>query len=125
MASWSGGNIIALRRPDCPKGGIISLEPGGQFELSGAPLATLHETCEELRQHLHRGAEVGDELGIGFLGLGFSPKWTLAETPVMPKGRYAHHAALHAEGGQARPRHDVPHLRPCRSISTSPTKPTW
>jgi len=90
--AWDGvlehGNIIALRRADCPKGGIISLEPGGQLELSGAPLATLHETHEELRQHLIEVREIGGELGIGFLGIGFSPKWTLAETPVMPKARY-------------------------------------
>ena len=66
----------------------VSLEPGGQLELSGAPLETVHETYEELRQHLVEVAEVGGELGIGFLGLGFSPKWTLAETPVMPKQRY-------------------------------------
>jgi glutamate--cysteine ligase len=82
------GNIIALQRANCPKGGAISLEPGGQLELSGAPLATLHETSEELRHHLLEVSEVGGELGIGFLGLGFSPKWTLAETPVMPKARY-------------------------------------
>ena len=82
------GNIIALRRKDCPKGGAVSLEPGGQLELSGAPLETVHETYEELRQHLAEVGEVGGELGIGFLGLGFSPKWTLAETPVMPKERY-------------------------------------
>ena len=89
---WDGvverGHIIALRRADCPKGGVVSLEPGGQLELSGAPLATVHETYEELRQHLIETKEVGGELGIGFLGLGFSPKWTLAETPVMPKERY-------------------------------------
>jgi len=83
------GNVIALRRQDCAKGGAISLEPGGQLELSGAPVETLHETNEELRQHLAEVSEVGGELGIGFLGLGFSPKWTLAETPVMPKERYA------------------------------------
>ncbi len=82
------GNIIALRRKDCPKGGAISLEPGGQLELSGAPLETVHQTQEELRQHLVEVGEVGRELGIGFLGIGFSPKWTLAETPVMPKERY-------------------------------------
>lgn len=87
-AVTENGNIIALRRKDCPKGGSISLEPGGQLELSGAPLETLHETYEELRQHLVEVGEVGGELGIGFLGLGFSPKWTLAETPVMPKERY-------------------------------------
>ncbi|MGE5260093.1 MAG: glutamate--cysteine ligase [Actinomycetota bacterium] len=82
------GNIIALRRKDCPKGGSISLEPGGQLELSGAPLNTVHQTQEEIRQHLAEVSEVGKELGLGFLGLGFSPKWTLAETPVMPKERY-------------------------------------
>jgi glutamate--cysteine ligase len=89
---WDGvverSNIIALRRSDCPKGGVVSLEPGGQLELSGAPVASVHETYEELRQHLIEVKEVGGELGIGFLGLGFSPKWTLAETPVMPKERY-------------------------------------
>ncbi|MGC1712725.1 MAG: glutamate--cysteine ligase, partial [Methyloceanibacter sp.] len=82
------GSIIALRRKDCPKGGAVSLEPGGQLELSGAPLETVHQTQEELRQHLVEVGEVGRELGIGFLGLGVSPKWTLAETPIMPKERY-------------------------------------
>jgi glutamate--cysteine ligase len=82
------GNIIALRRKDCPKGGSVSLEPGGQLELSGAPLDTVHQVQEEIRQHLVEVREVGKELGLGFLGLGFSPKWTLAETPVMPKERY-------------------------------------
>ena len=82
------GNIIALRRKDCAKGGAISLEPGGQLELSGAPLETVHETYEELRQHLFEVREVGEERGIGFLGIGFSPKWTLRQTPMMPKERY-------------------------------------
>jgi glutamate--cysteine ligase len=82
------GKIIALSRKDCPKGGAISLEPGGQLELSGAPLKTVHETYEELRQHLGEVGETGGELVIGFLGIGFSPKWTLAETPMMPKERY-------------------------------------
>ena len=82
------GNIIALRRKDCSRGGAISLEPGGQLELSGAPLETVHQTGEEIRQHLAEVGEVAGYLGIGFLGLGFSPKWTLAETPVMPKERY-------------------------------------
>jgi len=66
----------------------VSLEPGGQLELSGAPLDTVHQMQEEIRQHLAEVGEVGKELGLGFLGLGFSPKWTLAETPVMPKERY-------------------------------------
>jgi len=82
------GNIIALQRRDCPKGGAITLEPGGQLELSGAPLENVHETYEELRQHLAEVREAASDLGIGFLGIGFSPKWTLAETPVMPKERY-------------------------------------
>lgn len=82
------GNIIALKKPAGVAGGTISLEPGGQFELSGAPLATVHETCAETGVHLREVLRVGEPLGIGFLGLGFSPKWTLAETPLMPKPRY-------------------------------------
>jgi glutamate--cysteine ligase len=83
---YEGENIIALADP---KGlGSISLEPGGQFELSGAPLPSVHDTCEEVNDHLNQVREIGDRLGIGFLGLGASPVWTRAETPVMPKGRY-------------------------------------
>jgi glutamate--cysteine ligase len=82
-----GGRIIGLY--DVTGGGAISLEPGGQFELSGAPVETLHQTCSELYAHLAQVREVAEPLGIGFLGLGASPKWTLAETPVMPKQRYA------------------------------------
>ena len=81
-----GGNIIGLH--DATGGGAISLEPGGQFELSGAPLETIHQTCSEVHAHLAQVREVADPLGIGFMGLGMSPKWTLAQTPVMPKGRY-------------------------------------
>ena len=84
-----GDRIIALKRPDGVHGGTISLEPGGQFELSGAPLRTLHETCREAGEHFREILSVGEALSIGFLGLGFSPKWTLAETPRMPKDRYA------------------------------------
>jgi glutamate--cysteine ligase len=86
-----GAHLIALSDPT--GAGSISLEPGGQFELSGAPLETLHDTCEEVHDHLAQVREVGDALGIGFLGIGVSPKWTRAETPVMPKGRYAIMAA--------------------------------
>ncbi|MCH9765182.1 MAG: glutamate--cysteine ligase [Alphaproteobacteria bacterium] len=82
------GNIIALKKAPGEAGGTISLEPGGQFELSGAPLATVHETCAETGAHLREVLRVGELLGIGFLGLGFSPKWTLKETPLMPKPRY-------------------------------------
>jgi glutamate--cysteine ligase len=94
------GNIIALRRKDCPKGGAITLEPGGQLELSGAPLENVHETYEELRQHLAEVHEASNELGIGFIGLGFSPKWTLAETPMMPKERYRIMARYMPKRGQ-------------------------
>jgi glutamate--cysteine ligase len=69
-------------------GGAISLEPGGQFELSGAPLETIHETAGEIEAHLRLTREIGEPLGIGFLALGMSPKWSLAETPAMPKSRY-------------------------------------
>ena len=83
---YEGEHIIALSDP---KGlANISLEPGGQFELSGAPLESVHDTCMEVNEHLQQVREIGDKLGIGFLGLGASPKWTRAETPVMPKGRY-------------------------------------
>ncbi len=73
---------------DVTGGGAISLEPGGQFELSGAPLETIHQTCIELGAHLAQLKQVADPLGIRFLGLGMSPLWSLAETPVMPKSRY-------------------------------------
>jgi glutamate--cysteine ligase len=84
-----GDNIIALKRPAGEGSETVSLEPGGQFELSGAPVENLHETCAETQSHLEQVLDVGEDLGIGFLGLGFSPKWTLGETPRMPKQRYA------------------------------------
>ncbi|MDJ0613071.1 MAG: glutamate--cysteine ligase [Rhizobiaceae bacterium] len=80
------GNIIGLYNP--VEGGAISLEPGGQFELSGAPLETVHQTCRESNQHLAQVKKIAEELGIGFLGLGGSPVWTFDETPMMPKSRY-------------------------------------
>jgi glutamate--cysteine ligase len=83
---YEGENIIALSDPNSLAN--ISLEPGGQFELSGAPLSTVNDTCGEVTEHLRQVKVIGDELGIGFLGLGASPVWTRAETPVMPKGRY-------------------------------------
>jgi len=79
-----GGNVIALSREDAS----VSLEPGGQFELSGAPLETLHQTCSEVHTHLNEVRQVAEPLGVGFLGLGFTPNWTRSEIPVMPKGRY-------------------------------------
>ncbi|MGA7486427.1 MAG: glutamate--cysteine ligase [Xanthobacteraceae bacterium] len=80
------GNVIGLF--DVTGGGAISLEPGGQFELSGAPLETVHQTCSELMAHLAQVKEVARPLGIGFLGLGMSPNWNRSEVPMMPKGRY-------------------------------------
>lgn len=79
-------NIIGLY--DVTGGGAISLEPGGQFELSGAPLETVHQTCTELMAHLAQVREVARPLGVGFLGLGMTPKWTRSQIPMMPKGRY-------------------------------------
>src|SRR6201987_836275 len=80
------GNIIGLF--DVTGGGAISREPGGQFELSGAPVATLPQTCSELIAHLAQVKEAARPLGIGFLGLGMTPNWRREDIPVMPKGRY-------------------------------------
>src|SRR6201996_1070269 len=82
---YEGENVIALAGPD----GNVSPEPAGQFELSGAPLDNLHETCAETGRHLKQVKEIGEKLGMGFLGLGFWPDKTRAELPIMPKGRYA------------------------------------
>ena len=79
------GNVIALSGTD----GNISLEPAGQFELSGAALQNLHQTCSEAARHLDQCKAVGERLGLGFLGTGMWPDKTRGELPVMPKGRYA------------------------------------
>ncbi|TZF86824.1 glutamate--cysteine ligase [Lysobacter lacus] len=78
------GRVIALTRDDAS----VSLEPAGQLELSGAPLETLHETCRETGTHLREVREVAEPMGLGFLGMGFQPKWRRDEMPWMPKGRY-------------------------------------
>jgi glutamate--cysteine ligase len=78
------GNIIGLSKGRAN----VSLEPGGQLELSGAPLETIHETCDEVNQHLAEVKAVADEIGVGFIGLGAAPIWTHDEMPRMPKGRY-------------------------------------
>jgi glutamate--cysteine ligase len=80
-----GGKVIALSGPD----GTVSLEPAGQLELSGAPLEHLHQTCAEAGRHLRQVKQVGDRLGVGFLGLGMWPDKARVDLPVMPKGRYA------------------------------------
>jgi glutamate--cysteine ligase len=79
------GKVIAMSGAD----GSISLEPAGQFELSGAPLDNLHQTCAETARHLEQVKTVGDRLGIGFLGMGMWPDKARQDLPVMPKGRYA------------------------------------
>jgi glutamate--cysteine ligase len=80
------GRLIGLF--DAKGGGAISLEPGGQFELSGAQHADIHELVDELRAHLDAAHAAAEPLGIGFLSLGMSPQWRLSETPRMPKSRY-------------------------------------
>ena len=79
-----GETIIGLNRGMAN----VSLEPGGQFELSGAPLPDMHAICDETGQHLEEVKTVADELGLGFLGLGFTPIWRRDDVPRMPKGRY-------------------------------------
>ena len=81
-----GDNIIGMF--DVTGGGAISLEPGGQFELSGAPVENVHQTASELMAHLSQVREVAKPLGIGFLGMGMTPNWSRADMPMMPKGRY-------------------------------------
>ena len=78
------GRPIALQK----EGASVTLEPGGQFELSGRPVKTLHETCHEVHEHLDQVRAVAAPLGIGMLGVGFQPKWRRDDIPWMPKGRY-------------------------------------
>lgn len=84
ISPTGGQTLIGLSRGAAN----VSLEPGGQFELSGAPLHTMHDICEETGQHLEEVKAVAGELGLGFLGLGFTPVWKRDEVPIMPKGRY-------------------------------------
>lgn len=85
---WSpveeAGNLIGLRKD----GANVSLEPGGQLELSGAPLESIHQTCDEVNEHLREVKSVADEIGVGFIGLGAAPEWQHEDMPMMPKGRY-------------------------------------
>ena len=78
------GHIIGLTHD----GANVSLEPGGQLELSGAPLETIHQTCDEVNEHLREVQEVADQIGARFIGLGAAPIWTHEQMPLMPKGRY-------------------------------------
>ncbi len=78
------GRVIALTQGLAS----VTLEPAGQLELSGAPVETIHDTCREVGTHLNEVRQVADGLGLGFLGMGFQPKWRRDEMPWMPKGRY-------------------------------------
>ena len=78
------GKIIGLTR----HGANVSLEPGGQFELSGAMFDTVHQTDAETRNHLAEVAEIAGPMGVRFLGVGAAPEWTHGQMPMMPKGRY-------------------------------------
>jgi glutamate--cysteine ligase len=78
------GHIIGLVKD----GANVSLEPGGQLELSGAPLENIHQTCDEVNEHLREVQEVADGIGARFIGLGAAPIWRHEDMPVMPKGRY-------------------------------------
>src|SRR5690606_15589202 len=79
------GRTVALLRG----GASVTLEPAGQLELSGAPLENIHQTCSEVGSHLQEVKAVADERRLGFLGMGFQPKWRRQDMPWMPKGRYA------------------------------------
>jgi glutamate--cysteine ligase len=82
---FEGDNVIALKSED---GGAVSLEPAGQLELSGAAVENIHQTCDEVSSHLQQVKAIAREMGIGFLGLGYRPKWPVDGLPWMPKGRY-------------------------------------
>ncbi|MFN6925418.1 MAG: glutamate--cysteine ligase [Tabrizicola sp.] len=79
-----GENVIGLAR----NGANISLEPGGQFELSGAPFASTIEVAAELQTHLDEVRSIAEPMGVRFMGIGAPPEWTHDQMPVMPKGRY-------------------------------------
>ncbi len=79
-----GENVIALTKD----GASITLEPGGQFELSGAPLRRIYDTCAEFQAHLDLIRRVSEPLGLVWLSLGANPIHDVDEIPHMPKGRY-------------------------------------
>ncbi len=81
---YEDGHLIALLKDGCS----VTLEPGGQLELSGKPLENLHQTCDEVHNHLHEVKTIADPLDVGFIGLGFQPKWKREDMHWMPKQRY-------------------------------------
>ena len=88
QGKYEGETLVALSRPPEAGGGSVTLEPGGQLELSGAPLETIHQTCQEVNGHLKEVQAVAEKLGQSYMGIGFSPQWGLPDAPQMPKGRY-------------------------------------
>jgi len=77
-------HLVALELGQCH----ITLEPGGQLELAGAPVETVHDVCDEVHTHLKQVKEVAEEMNVGLIGLGFQPKWSREDCPWMPKQRY-------------------------------------
>ncbi len=82
---YEADNIIALQKEGH---GTVSLEPSGQLELSGAPLATIHQTCAEIGEHLHETRTIAQELDQLYFAVGYAPTWQIDQAPFMPKGRY-------------------------------------
>ena len=100
------GKLIGLVKD----GANVSLEPGGQLELSGAPLRTIHETCDEVNEHLVEVKAIADEIGAGFIGLGAAPEWTGGRDAGDAEGALRADDPLHARGRQPRHPDDVPDL---------------
>jgi glutamate--cysteine ligase len=84
IASVEDGHPIALARG----GDRITVEPGGQVELSGAALPTAAESAAVVRAHVAEVREVGAALGVRFLGIGARPFGTIDEVSWLPKRRY-------------------------------------
>ncbi len=119
--STDHGNTIGLKQDDA----AISLEPAGQFELSGAPVETLHATMAELEAHYDQVRSVSRELQLGWAPLGFHPTATRDADAPDAEGPLCHHAALHAEGGNAGPGHDDANLYRAGESWTMPRNRTW
>ena len=117
------GNVIGLF--DVTGGGAISLEPGGQFELSGAPVESVHQTSSELMAHLAQVKEVARPLGIGFLGTWHDAELESRRDPDNAQRALSHHDRLYAQGREVRSRYDVPHVHGADESAITHPKPTW
>ena len=112
-------NVIALEKDSAS----ITLEPGGQLELSGAPLRTIFEACQEFNRHLDLVRRVSEPMGLIWLSLGCNPLHEVEKIPRMPKARYQHHEPLSPQQGRSLSPHDAPDAPRSRRISTTPTRP--